>query len=206
MLGSIAFHPVATHACTQYDYVDEFAGIALSPKAPNEFIITIRKKGSKKESTETFSAENRADILTAALVRVVVHLSWGSHLQANHHLFCGDTRRTNTQYSAQKLRWNDTRKEVRLAATPYGIVQYDTMGRQLAVYAYTHIEALCLVSDYPGGMVIFYGGCARMHFFALEARDELLRRVQEDAASYIGLDRKYDVLLSHVACLVLRAV
>ena len=30
----------------QYDYDDEFVGIAPGPKTPADFIITVRKKGS----------------------------------------------------------------------------------------------------------------------------------------------------------------
>ncbi len=31
----------------QYEYVDEFLGIAASGKTPNEFSINVRKRGSK---------------------------------------------------------------------------------------------------------------------------------------------------------------
>ena len=49
----------------QWSY-NEFAGIAPSSKATNEFIITVKK--GKKSSQMTFSSDYRSEILTEALV------------------------------------------------------------------------------------------------------------------------------------------
>jgi DnaJ family protein C protein 13 len=43
------------------------------------------------------------------------------------------------------------------------------------------------VSDYPGGFSVFSGGFGRMHLFALENRDQLLRRISEHANNYLGI-------------------
>jgi hypothetical protein len=54
-------------------------------------------------------------------------------------------------------------------------------------YNYRDIEAMVLVSDYPGGFAVFHGGFGRMHLFALEQRDQLLRRISEHANNYLGI-------------------
>lgn len=169
-------NPQTFEETNKYEYVDEFLGIAASGKTPNEFSINVRKRGTKKVVTETFTCENRVNLLSAALTF--------------RQKFCSEGKKSDTAYTAYKLRWNDTRVEVRLTATSYGLIQSDVLGRTLNTYFYEHIEAICNVSDYPGGLVLFYGGCARMHFFALEARDELLATVAKQAETWLGLDRK----------------
>ena len=63
---------VCVHTWTVYIFLQwaysEFVGIAPSPKATNEFIITVRK--GKKGGTQqmTFSSDYRADIITETLV------------------------------------------------------------------------------------------------------------------------------------------
>ena len=49
---------------------NEFAGIAPSTKANNEFIISMKK--GKKTNTMTFSTDHRMDLLTEALVSICV--------------------------------------------------------------------------------------------------------------------------------------
>ena len=40
------------------------------------------------------------------------------------------------------------------------------------------------VSDYPGGFIIVKAGFGRVHLFASEARDEILRKLQEKTKVY----------------------
>ncbi len=56
----------------QWPY-NEFVAIAPSPKATNEFVITVRKKKGTSSNTQmTFSSDYRADIITETLVSVYV--------------------------------------------------------------------------------------------------------------------------------------
>lgn len=56
----------------QWPY-NEFVAIAPSPKATNEFLITVRKKKGASSNTQmTFSSDYRADIITETLVSVCV--------------------------------------------------------------------------------------------------------------------------------------
>ena len=57
----------------------------------------------------------------------------------------------------------------------------------LVTYFYKDIDAMAEVSDYPGGFVVVRSNFGRLHFFATEGREELLRKVQEEAINGTGL-------------------
>ena len=63
----VCVHTLAVCTFLQWAY-SEFVGIAPSPKATNEFVITVRK--GKKGGTQqmTFSSDYRAEIITETLV------------------------------------------------------------------------------------------------------------------------------------------
>ncbi|GFR63076.1 DnaJ-like protein subfamily C member 13 [Elysia marginata] len=44
-----------------------------------------------------------------------------------------------------------------------------------------------LVSDFPGGIAIIYGGFNRLHLFALEQRDELCKAIADAGTNYVGV-------------------
>lgn len=172
--GVATLHPQTFEETNRWDYgpghPEEFVNIMPSGKAPNEFLITTRK--GKKSTTSTFSADHRTELLTTA--------------QRYRRQFAGQSKEDQV-FSAYKLHWSDSRKEVILSALPSALAQVSTDGRIVAQYDYNRIEAICLVSDYPGGFVIFYGGYGRMHFFALEKRDDLLKRMTANASNYVGV-------------------
>jgi hypothetical protein len=60
-------------------------------------------------------------------------------------------------------------------------------GKLLASYYYKDIESLAEVTDYPGGFAVVKADFGRMHLFASEAREDILRRMQEEAANHTGL-------------------
>ena len=60
-------------------------------------------------------------------------------------------------------------------------------GKVLASYYYKDIENLAEVTDYPGGFAVVKADFGRMHLFASEAREEILRRMQEEALNHTGL-------------------
>ena len=69
-------------------------------------------------------------------------------------------------FSAFKHHWSDSRKEVMLCPLNSSFVQLGSTGKPIARYWYKSIEAICLVSDYPGGFCIFYGGVRQLrHIF-----------------------------------------
>lgn len=86
----------------------------------------------------------------------------------------------------------------------------------MAEYNYKDIEAICLVSDYPGGFVVFHGGYGRMvsattqlilmslqHLFALERRDELLKAISTVSERFLGLSLRYVLLRKSIAGIIL---
>eukprot|EP00051_Salpingoeca_urceolata_P002050 m.46532 g.46532 ORF g.46532 m.46532 type:complete len:2282 (+) comp11866_c0_seq1:73-6918(+) len=154
-------------------YDGEFVGIAPSDKAVNEFTITTKKRDQKKTSTLTFSSDFRLPLLTEA--------------QRFCGRFCGEKPPAPPTYNAYKTHWSDTRKETILSVRPHALVQVNSSGSVIGEYQYQDIEAICVVSDLPGGFAVFHGGTGRMHVFALDKRDELLTRVSRTTQHFLGL-------------------
>lgn len=48
-------------------------------------------------------------------------------------------------YPSYKMHWSDSRKDVLLSVSGMGIVQCDKQCRELTVYRFNEIEAICLV-------------------------------------------------------------
>eukprot|EP00039_Didymoeca_costata_P023981 m.8876 g.8876 ORF g.8876 m.8876 type:complete len:2271 (-) comp3968_c0_seq1:482-7294(-) len=171
--GVHTMNPANFEETNNWPYEDEFVNILPSMKSELEFTITTKKKDSKKTTITTFSCNSRTDLLTAA--------------QVHRKKFWSETKvAPDPVFSAFKEHWSGERKEVMLSAHPHALVQVNGKGHVVAKYNYRDIEAICLVSDYPGGFVVFYGGYARMHLFALEKREELLRKIAENANNNIG--------------------
>ena len=75
-----------------------------------------------------------------------------------------------------------------LVAGPTGLEQKDpSSNKLLASYFYKDIDAVAEVSDYPGGFVIIKSQFGRMHMFASEGRDEIIKKLQEAANNFTGL-------------------
>ncbi|XP_058231751.1 dnaJ homolog subfamily C member 13-like isoform X4 [Hemibagrus wyckioides] len=95
---------------------------------------------------------------------------------------------TGRRYNCYKHHWSDTRKMVGLEVTPGGIDQIDLhSNRVICSYDYRCIEGFAEVSDYQGGFCIIYGGFSRLHLFASEHRDEIIRSAIEHAGNFIGI-------------------
>ncbi|CAG05510.1 unnamed protein product [Tetraodon nigroviridis] len=95
---------------------------------------------------------------------------------------------TNQRYNCYKHHWSDTRKSVSLEVTPGGIDQIDPhTNRVVCSYDYRNVEGFVEVSDYQGGFCILYGGFSRLHLFASEHRDEIIRSAVEHAGNFIGI-------------------
>ena len=72
-------------------------------------------------------------------------------------------------------------------AGPTGLEQKDPSNNKLlATYSYKDIEAIAEVSDYPGGFVVIKSQFGRMHMFASEGRDEIIRKLQDAAINFTG--------------------
>ena len=151
----------------RWPFNEELIDVMPSMKADNEFTVTTKKaKDSKKTVSITFSTLHRTDLLSAL-----------QHHRSKFVSAAGATQ--DPVFSAFKHHWSDSRKEVMLCPLNSSFVQLGSTGKPIARYWYKGIEAICLVSDYPGGFCIFYGGSGRMHLFALEKKDELLRRMTD---------------------------
>ncbi|MGH0124511.1 UNVERIFIED_CONTAM: hypothetical protein FKN15_018998 [Acipenser sinensis] len=138
-----------------------------------EFNLTFRKGSGKKSETLKFSTEHRTELLTEAL-RFRTDFSEG--------------KITGRRYNCYKHHWSDTRKSVVLEVTPGGIDQIDPSTNKInCSYDYRNIEGFAEVSDYQGGFCILYGGFSRLHLFASEQRDDIIKSAIEHAGNYIGI-------------------
>ncbi|KAJ8321004.1 hypothetical protein KUTeg_002591 [Tegillarca granosa] len=137
----------------------EFVGIAPNVKAPtnNEFIISM-KKGPKKVETMKFSTDHRADLLTEAL---------------RFRNKFAEVNNTVKRFNCVKHHWSDNRVPVLLEVNQGSLDQID--------------PATNKVSDYPGGVVVIHGGFSRLHLFALEQKEQLIKSIMEAAAAFVGI-------------------
>uniref|UniRef100_A0AAZ3QFK4 J domain-containing protein n=1 Tax=Oncorhynchus tshawytscha TaxID=74940 RepID=A0AAZ3QFK4_ONCTS len=95
---------------------------------------------------------------------------------------------TGRRYNCYKHHWSDTRKSVSLEVTPGGIDQIDPQtNRVVCSYDYRSVEGFAEVNDYQGGFCILYGGFSRLHLFASEHRDEIIKSAIEHAGNFIGI-------------------
>ncbi|KAK3858864.1 hypothetical protein Pcinc_034976 [Petrolisthes cinctipes] len=172
--GITTYNPGSMEVTNQWYYHD-FINITPALKGigqvPNEYIITMRK--GKKVDNMRFSSEHRTDILSEALIF--------------RHSFAEGIV-DNLRANAQKIHWSETRQPVVLEVTPCSLDQLDAAtGTPLASYMYRDIEALIPVSDIPGGLCIQCGGFGRLHIFSTDRRDEIFRKVEDNAKKYIGI-------------------
>ncbi|KAH0503542.1 DnaJ-like protein subfamily C member 13 [Microtus ochrogaster] len=138
-----------------------------------EFNLTFRKGSGKKSETLKFSTEHRTELLTEAL-RFRTDFAEG--------------KITGRRYNCYKHHWSDTRKPVILEVTPGGFDQINPVtNRVLCSYDYRNIEGFVDLSDYQGGFCILYGGFSRLHLFASEQREEIIKSAIEHAGNYIGI-------------------
>ncbi|XP_071822188.1 dnaJ homolog subfamily C member 13-like isoform X2 [Apostichopus japonicus] len=174
--GVTTYNPSSMEVTNQWPYSD-FFGIAPNAKAPlmNEFVISVRKASSKKVETMRFSTEFRADVLTRAL-------------QYREQFGGGPQKGQSKRFNAFKHTWGETRKQVVLEVTPNGIDQIDAKSNiTVCTYCYKDIEGFTEVSGYPGGFAIVHGGFSRLHLFATENRDQLLKAAMDFSGTFIAI-------------------
>ncbi|XP_029442930.1 LOW QUALITY PROTEIN: dnaJ homolog subfamily C member 13 [Rhinatrema bivittatum] len=167
------YNPNTLEITNQWPYGD-ICGISPVGKGQGtEFNLTFRKGSGKKSETLKFSTEHRTELLTEAL-RFRTDFSEG--------------KITGRRYMCYKHHWSDLRKSVVLEVTPGGIDQIDPGNNQLLCsYDYRNIEGFAELSDYQGGFCILYGGFSRLHLFASEQREEIIKSAIEHAGNYIGI-------------------
>ncbi|CAI8045158.1 DnaJ homolog subfamily C member 13 [Geodia barretti] len=136
-----------THEVTNQWCYNEFVGIAPSPKASNEFIITMKK--GRKTQQMTYSTEFRPEVLTRTLMF--------------SPLFCEKPRNeTDKRFDAAKFHWDEAKVKVLLVVRRYGVSQVDITGHTLTDYKYKDIEYMAKVADHPGAFVVAAGGFGRL--------------------------------------------
>ncbi|KXJ09717.1 DnaJ-like subfamily C member 13 [Exaiptasia diaphana] len=188
------YNPSNLEVTNQWAYSD-FLSVAPSVKAYNELIITMKKgTGGKKTHSMTFSTEHRADLITETL-----------RFRQN---FADYKSSSEVKFNAYKYHWSDNRVPVVLVSMTFQIVEFldlfyavlasivtacsldqvdSRTQKKLCSYDYKDIEGIAMVSDYPGGFVILYGGFSRLHMFATEKRDELIKKMSEFSMAYVGV-------------------
>jgi len=171
------YNPVSLEVTNQWPY-NEFYGINPSAKAPGEFIITVKKgKEGKKTQSMTFSLDQRAELLTDAL--------------RMRHNFAEWKGNKEQRYNAFKHHWTDNRHSTILQVTACSLDEISTVtNKRMCSYDYKDMEGITMVSDYPGGFAIIHGGFSRLHLFASEQRDELVKKIIETAMSFVGISIK----------------
>ena len=175
-LGITTYNPQSLEITNQWPY-GEFVSIVPNVKAPgnNEFIISMRK-GPKKTDTMKFSTDHRADLLTEAL---------------RFRNKFAEVNNTSKRFNAFKHHWSDSRVPVILEVNQGSLDQIDpATNKILCSYDYKDMEGLIQMSDYPGGICVAYGGFTRLHLFALDQKDTLIKSVLESAATFIGVSVK----------------
>uniref|UniRef100_A0A9J8CAV8 J domain-containing protein n=1 Tax=Cyprinus carpio carpio TaxID=630221 RepID=A0A9J8CAV8_CYPCA len=171
--GITTYNPSTLEVTNQWPYGD-ICGIAPVGKGQGtEFSLTFRKGSGKKSETLKFSTEHRTELLTEAL-RFRTDFSEG--------------KITGRRYNCFKHHWSDARRSVCLEVTPGGIDQIDPQtNRVICSYDYRCVEGFAELSDYQGGFCVLYGGFGRLHLFASEHRDEIIRSAIEHAGNFIGI-------------------
>ncbi|XP_069504815.1 dnaJ homolog subfamily C member 13 isoform X2 [Ambystoma mexicanum] len=171
--GITTYNPNTLEVTNQWPYGDICSIGPVGKGQGTEFSLTFRKGSGKKSETLKFSTEHRTELLTEAL-RFRTDFSEG--------------KITGRRYNCFKHHWSDTRKPVVLEVTPGGIDQIDPgNNRILCSYDYRNIEGFAELSDYQGGFCIIYGGFSRLHLFASEQREDIIRSAIEHAGNYIGI-------------------
>lgn len=171
--GITTYNPQTLEVTNQWPY-SEFVSIVPNVKAPgnNEFIITMRK-GPKKTDSMKFSTDHRSDLLTEAL---------------RFRNQFADENNTTKRFNAFKHHWSDNRVPVLLEVNQGSVDQIDpATNRVLCSYDYKDMEGITHISDYPGGIAIIHGGFSRLHLFACEQKENLVKCIMESAAAFVGI-------------------
>ncbi|XP_013915445.1 PREDICTED: dnaJ homolog subfamily C member 13 [Thamnophis sirtalis] len=167
------YNPNTLEVTNQWPYGDICSISPVGKGQGTEFSLTFRKGSGKKSETLKFSTEHRAELLTEAL-RFRTDFAEG--------------KITGRRYNSYKHHWSDSRKPVILEVTPGSFDQINpTTNKILCSYDYRYIEGFVDLSDYPGGFCIIYGGFSRLHLFASEQREDIIKSAIEHAGNYIGI-------------------
>ncbi|XP_059584765.1 dnaJ homolog subfamily C member 13 isoform X1 [Alligator mississippiensis] len=167
------YNPNTLEITNQWPYGDICSIAPVGRGQGTEFSLTFRKGTGKKSETLKFSTEHRTELLTETL-RFRTDFSEG--------------KITGRRYNCYKHHWSDTRKPVILEVTPGGFDQINpATNKVLCSYDYRNIEGFVDLSDYQGGFCIIYGGFSRLHLFASEQREEIIKSAIEHAGNYIGI-------------------
>ncbi|XP_035660587.1 dnaJ homolog subfamily C member 13-like isoform X3 [Branchiostoma floridae] len=173
--GITTYNPQTLEVTNQWAYSD-FVSILPSPKAASEFIITMKKQNKKNDSMR-FSTDYRADLITEAL--------------RFRKQFADSKAQSEKRFNAYKHHWSDNRVQILLEVTAGSLNQVDpATNKVLCSYDYKDMEGVIEVSDYPGGFCLIYGGFSRLHLFASDKKDDIIKAVMEHAGTYVGLTIK----------------
>eukprot|EP00058_Branchiostoma_floridae_P000587 XP_002586075.1 hypothetical protein BRAFLDRAFT_252432 [Branchiostoma floridae] len=173
--GITTYNPQTLEVTNQWAYSD-FVSILPSPKAASEFIITMKKQNKKNDSMR-FSTDYRADLITEAL--------------RFRKQFADSKAQSEKRFNAYKHHWSDNRVQILLEVTAGSLNQVDpATNKVLCSYDYKDMEGVTEVSDYPGGFCLIYGGFSRLHLFASDKKDDIIKAVMEHAGTYVGLTIK----------------
>lgn len=75
--------------------------------------------------------------------------------------------------------------------TPCSLDQLDPATNViLASYNFKDIDGIIGIQDYPGGIVLAYGGFSRLHLFKALNHHEIIQNIAQMATQYLGIDIK----------------
>lgn len=159
-----------------WDY-SQVIDVTPVPKTPADILVSVRIKG--KEDTSTFtcqSAIERAELLTDVQ-------SYRSKFDSQF-----DNYISRNVYPARKYRANEEYRSVQLFVSNVGVHQRDqTTGLTVGTYHFMHIKSMGVIADNPNGFVILYGRHKKLHLYQLDGVPDLMRKINEMAAKFVGL-------------------
>ncbi|KAK2561616.1 DnaJ-like protein subfamily C member 13 [Acropora cervicornis] len=179
--GITTYNPSNLEVTNQWAYND-FCRISPSVKASNELIITMKKS----KFVVRYHGASWSGVLTVKILLLA-----GASKKIQSMTFSTEHRAellTDALCFCKEFSDFKAGSEV---VTPCSLDQIDpTSNQKLCSYNYKDLEGVVQVSDYPGGIAIVYGGFSRLHLFALEQRDELIRKMSEYSMAYVGISVK----------------
>eukprot|EP00759_Apiculatamorpha_spiralis_P010258 PhF_6_TR17070/c0_g1_i3/m.26161/K09533/DNAJC13; DnaJ homolog subfamily C member 13 len=149
--------------------------LEANPKAGSitEFTILVKKSPtSSSTETLTFASEHRAYIL--------------SDIQEQKWISTG--KQMTEVITARKYTSTEDWIRVEIVVTNFGLLVLDTDTRSIkSVYYFTQIMGIGKIQDVPSAFVLHIGSYGRLHMYASDRVEEILRRLQDAPARYLGL-------------------
>lgn len=141
--------------------------------------MTIKKE--RKLDTIKLSSEYRSEILTTIL-------KFYKDFAEKEKTF---STKLLGKFQAYKHHWSGISLPIVLEITPCSLDQLDPATNVvLASYNFKDIDGIIGIKDYPGGIVLAYGGFSRLHLFKSNNHHEIIQNMVQLSTQFVGVDIK----------------